>query len=81
VKSPFAGRERDQRRSHAVHQVQQLQHRLGHDAYGPVCSSSTVLEMPRPGREVPRFRDPPPGRVIHITAERLGGVGLWVATT
>jgi PPOX class probable F420-dependent enzyme len=30
-----------------------------------------------PGVKFPRFDDPPPGHVVHITAERIGGVGPW----
>ena len=30
-----------------------------------------------PGVRVPPFDDPPPGHVIHITPERIGGVGPW----
>lgn len=30
-----------------------------------------------PGVRFPPFDDPPPGHVIHITAERIGGVGPW----
>lgn len=30
-----------------------------------------------PGVRFPPFDDPPPGHVIHITAERLGGMGPW----
>lgn len=32
-----------------------------------------------PGVTFPPFDDPPPGHVIHITAERIGGVGSWAA--
>lgn len=31
----------------------------------------------RPGVRFPPMDDPPAGHVIHITAERLGGVGPW----
>jgi hypothetical protein len=30
-----------------------------------------------PGVRFPPFDDPPPGHVIHITPERIGGVGPW----
>lgn len=30
-----------------------------------------------PGVRFPPMDDPPPGHVIHITPERLGGVGPW----
>jgi PPOX class probable F420-dependent enzyme len=30
-----------------------------------------------PGVKFPPFDDPPPGQVIHITPERIGGVGPW----
>lgn len=30
-----------------------------------------------PGVSFPPFPNPPPGHVIHITAERIGGVGPW----
>lgn len=30
-----------------------------------------------PGVKFPPFDDPPPGNVIHITAERVGGQGPW----
>lgn len=31
-----------------------------------------------PGVKFPPFDNPPPGHVIHISAERVGGVGPWV---
>lgn len=31
-----------------------------------------------PGVKFPPFDNPPPGHVIHITPERIGGVGPWV---
>lgn len=31
------------------------------------------------GVKFPPFDDPPPGHVIHITAERIGGVGPWAS--
>ncbi|MBX7159496.1 MAG: TIGR03618 family F420-dependent PPOX class oxidoreductase [Acidimicrobiia bacterium] len=30
-----------------------------------------------PGVKFPPFDDPPPGHVIHISAERIGGSGPW----
>lgn len=30
-----------------------------------------------PGVKFPPFDNPPPGHVIHITPERIGGVGPW----
>lgn len=30
-----------------------------------------------PGVKFPPFEDPPPGHVIHIAAEHVGGVGPW----
>ncbi len=30
-----------------------------------------------PGVKFPPYDNPPPGHVIHITAERVGGVGPW----
>ncbi len=30
-----------------------------------------------PGVRFPPFDDPPPGNVIHITPDRVGGVGPW----
>lgn len=30
-----------------------------------------------PGVKFPPFDDPPPGHVIHITVDRIGGVGPW----
>ena len=30
-----------------------------------------------PGVKFPPMDDPPPGVVVHITAERIGGVGPW----
>jgi PPOX class probable F420-dependent enzyme len=30
-----------------------------------------------PGVKFPPFDDPPPGHVIHITPERIGGLGPW----
>jgi len=32
-----------------------------------------------PGVKFPPFDNPPPGQVIHITPERVGGVGPWSA--
>lgn len=32
-----------------------------------------------PGVKFPPFDDPPPGHVIHITVERIGGVGTWAS--
>ncbi|HEX6568197.1 MAG TPA: PPOX class F420-dependent oxidoreductase [Acidimicrobiales bacterium] len=32
-----------------------------------------------PGVRFPPFDDPPPGHVIHIAPERVGGVGPWAA--
>ncbi len=32
-----------------------------------------------PGVKFPPFEDPPPGHVIHITADRVGGVGPWAS--
>jgi PPOX class probable F420-dependent enzyme len=32
-----------------------------------------------PGAKFPPFDDPPPGHVIHIAPERVGGVGPWSA--
>ena len=32
-----------------------------------------------PGVRFPPMDDPPPGHVIRITAERIGGVGPWAA--
>jgi PPOX class probable F420-dependent enzyme len=32
-----------------------------------------------PGVKFPPFGDPPPGHVIHITPERVGGVGPWAS--
>jgi PPOX class probable F420-dependent enzyme len=32
-----------------------------------------------PGVKFPPFDNPPPGQVIHITPERIGGVGPWSA--
>lgn len=33
-----------------------------------------------PGVKFPAFDNPPPGHVIRITAERVGGVGPWSGT-
>ncbi len=33
-----------------------------------------------PGVRFPPFPDPPPGHVIHITPERVGGVGPWATS-
>jgi PPOX class probable F420-dependent enzyme len=30
-----------------------------------------------PDVRFPPFDDPPPGRIVHITVERIGGVGPW----
>jgi len=32
-----------------------------------------------PGVKFPPMDDPPPGHVIHITPERIGGVGPWAS--
>ena len=32
-----------------------------------------------PGVTFPPMADPPPGRVLHVTVERIGGVGPWSA--
>jgi PPOX class probable F420-dependent enzyme len=32
-----------------------------------------------PDVKFPPFDDPPPGRIVHITAERFAGVGPWAA--
>ena len=32
-----------------------------------------------PGVRFPPFDDPPPGQVIHITVERIGGSGPWAS--
>src|SRR5438105_1423650 len=32
-----------------------------------------------PGTKFPPMPDPPPGYVMHITPERIGGVGPWAA--
>lgn len=32
-----------------------------------------------PGVKFPPFDNPPPGHVIHITPERVGGVGPWAS--
>ena len=32
-----------------------------------------------PGVKFPPMDDPPPGVVVHITADRLGGVGPWAS--
>jgi PPOX class probable F420-dependent enzyme len=32
-----------------------------------------------PGVKFPPMDDPPPGHVIHITADRIGGVGPWAS--
>lgn len=32
-----------------------------------------------PGVKFPPFDDPPPGHVIHIAVDRLGGIGPWTA--
>ena len=32
-----------------------------------------------PGVKFPPYDDPPPGNVIHITVDRVGGLGPWTA--
>jgi PPOX class probable F420-dependent enzyme len=34
-----------------------------------------------PDVKFPPGDDPPPGRIVHITAERIGGVGPWATTS
>jgi PPOX class probable F420-dependent enzyme len=33
-----------------------------------------------PDVKFPPYDDPPPGRIVHITAERVAGVGPWATT-
>jgi PPOX class probable F420-dependent enzyme len=44
---------------------------------GPELLQRLATTYLGPGVKFPPFPDPPPGHVIHITPERVGGVGPW----
>ena len=44
---------------------------------GPALLQRLAYTYLGPGVKFPPMDDPPPGVVVHITAERLGGVGPW----
>ena len=44
---------------------------------GPELLQRLAYTYIGPGVKFPPFDDPPPGVVVRITAERLGGVGPW----
>jgi PPOX class probable F420-dependent enzyme len=44
---------------------------------GPALLQRLAHTYLGPGVKFPPMDDPPPGVVVHITAERLGGVGPW----
>ena len=50
------------------------------DGGGPELLQRLAEVYLGPGVTFPPFDDPPPGRVIRITARRLGGVGPWLVT-
>jgi hypothetical protein len=41
--------------------------------------ASRYIPPGAPGALSPRMSEPPPGYLMHITVERIGGVGPWVA--
>ena len=43
----------------------------------PQLLNSLAQTYVGPGTSFPPMPDPPPGFVIHITAERVGGMGFW----
>jgi hypothetical protein len=44
---------------------------------GPELLQRLARTYVGPDVKFPPMDDPPPGVVVHITAERLGGVGPW----
>ena len=48
---------------------------------GPVLLQRLATTYLGRGVKFPPFPDPPPGHVIHITPERVGGVGPWATST
>jgi len=50
------------------------------DGGGPQLLQRLAEVYLGPGVKFPPFDNPPPGRVIHITASRVGGVGPWADT-
>ena len=44
---------------------------------GPALLQRLAHTYLGPGVKFPPMDDPPPGVVVHITAERIGGVGPW----
>jgi PPOX class probable F420-dependent enzyme len=48
---------------------------------GPELLQQLATTYLGPGVKFPPFPGPPPGHVIHITPERVGGVGPWAAST
>jgi len=51
------------------------------DGGGPELLQELAYTYLGPGVKFPAFDNPPPGRVIHITPERVGGVGPWTDQT
>jgi PPOX class probable F420-dependent enzyme len=47
------------------------------DGGGPELLQRLAHTYLGPDVKFPPMDDPPPGRVVHITPERLGGVGPW----
>ena len=50
------------------------------DGGGPELLQRLAETYLGPGVKFPPVDDPPPGRVVHITVDRLGGVGPWMST-
>jgi PPOX class probable F420-dependent enzyme len=44
---------------------------------GPELLQELAYTYLGPGVKFPAFDNPPPGRIIHITPERVGGIGPW----
>jgi len=47
---------------------------------GPELLQQLATTYLGPGVKFPPFPDPPPGHIIHITPERVGGIGPWTAS-
>jgi PPOX class probable F420-dependent enzyme len=45
--------------------------------HGPALLQRLAETYLGPGRPYPPMEDPPEGFIVHITAERIGGVGNW----
>jgi hypothetical protein len=47
------------------------------DGGGPELLQDLAHVYLGPDAKFPAFDNPPPGRIVHITVERIGGVGPW----